>query len=414
MYDKIKTKVASLLASAPDCPEKTEIAEEMTQNLTDKYNDLVADGYSPDEAYREVIAGIGDANEIVDFIRAAHRPHSGDSFRSAEPSGNPFVSFEDRVRDWSENLARSIEEPMRAMADDLKSASKQFKANAKNTGWERSYQYTLSAEGIRSLNVKMRAGDLRLSLSPDNEIHITERSRADLREDQRISCEVHGGCLHISQGRSYVGFFFFGFGVISSDLEIALPMQLLESVSVSGVSDFDAGELTCRSLSIKTVSGDIEVKRLNAQTLSIESISGDIEIGGNIDSADINVKSGDIKLRDVSAGSLTVEQISGALTFSGSLRTLSARSKSGDTNINTRTLPEALSIESISGDVRLALPENDGFSIQYRQTSGDFKTEFDMLAPLNSRSGTASYKGEPQPLYTISLVSGDIRIARGF
>lgn len=411
MNEKIRRQVLSLLAEAPDCPEKTEIADELTQNLTDKYEDLVAQGRDPDDAYREVLAGIGDISEMISFLREVGASRQTESKNDA--SGAPFADFEERVRNFSSQLARSIEEPMRSMADDIESAAKQLQQNIRRSGRTYCYDTTYEADGIEELLIEMKSGDLTLRPGPDQYIRITERSRAALSDEQRISVERNGDCLRIAQGRSYVGFVWFGFGVISSDLEIELPARLWRAVTATGVNEVSMTELKCRTLGIKSTSGDIKITRLESETLTIDSTSGDITVSGNIDNVDIRTKSGDVDLKDMVVSNLSVDQISGDMDFSGAVLSALIKSKSGDTFLRTHSAPRALTIDSISGDVRVILPENDGFAIQYKRVSGDFKSDFGLMTSLNSRKGVASYKNASEPSYTISTVSGDISVLRG-
>ena len=42
-----------------------DIKQEILQNTLDRYDDLISRGRTPEEAYRQAIAGIGDVNEII-------------------------------------------------------------------------------------------------------------------------------------------------------------------------------------------------------------------------------------------------------------------------------------------------------------------------------------------------------------
>lgn len=413
MNDRIKRQVLSLLAPAPDCPEKNEIADELTQNLTEKYNDLVAQGRDPDDAYREVLSGIGDVNEIITLLRDVAAQRSAQTAENAGQVDDPFAGFEDRVRNWSDQLARSIEEPMRNMANNIESAARQLEHNMKRSGRGYHYDTTYEADGIEELLIEMKSGDLKVRPSRDEHIHITERSRAALNDDQRVCVERNGDCLRISQGRSYVGFVWFGFGVISSDIELEIPARLWRSITATGVAEVEIEDLKCRALGIKSTSGDIDIQNVESETLVLDSISGDIDMTGNVDNLDIHTKSGDVDLKDMVVTNLSVDQISGDMTFSGAVLSAALKSKSGDTTLRTHSLPRSLSVDSISGDVRIFLPENDGFSVQYKRVSGDFKSDFSLMTSLNSRKGLAVYKNGAEPPYMISTASGDIRVMRG-
>ena len=62
MRDQLIQYVTLLFAGAQDC---TDTKQEILQNTLDRYDDLVAQGKSPEAAYRLAISGIGDINEIL-------------------------------------------------------------------------------------------------------------------------------------------------------------------------------------------------------------------------------------------------------------------------------------------------------------------------------------------------------------
>ena len=69
MREQLIQYVNLLFAGAIDCEE---VKQEILQNTLDRFDDLVAQGKSPEAAYRLAIAGIGDINEILGA--AIHAP----------------------------------------------------------------------------------------------------------------------------------------------------------------------------------------------------------------------------------------------------------------------------------------------------------------------------------------------------
>ncbi|MDF2613027.1 MAG: hypothetical protein K0S71_813 [Clostridia bacterium] len=65
MNSKIRSKVEMLFEEAPKTKKAFELKEELIVNLTEKYNDLVDLGKSPEDAYNSVIASIGDVDELI-------------------------------------------------------------------------------------------------------------------------------------------------------------------------------------------------------------------------------------------------------------------------------------------------------------------------------------------------------------
>lgn len=62
MREQLIQYVSLLFAGASDCED---IKQEILQNTLDRYDDLIAEGKSPEAAYRLAITGIGDINEIL-------------------------------------------------------------------------------------------------------------------------------------------------------------------------------------------------------------------------------------------------------------------------------------------------------------------------------------------------------------
>ena len=62
MRERLIQYVELLFAAAPN---STEIKQEILQNTLDRYDDLLAEGKTPEAAYQLAISGIGDINEIL-------------------------------------------------------------------------------------------------------------------------------------------------------------------------------------------------------------------------------------------------------------------------------------------------------------------------------------------------------------
>lgn len=62
MRNQLITYVNLLFAGNP---EAAEIREEILQNTLDRYDDLIAQGRTPESAYSLAISGIGDISEIL-------------------------------------------------------------------------------------------------------------------------------------------------------------------------------------------------------------------------------------------------------------------------------------------------------------------------------------------------------------
>ncbi len=65
MEQQIRAYVDELFSETVPSRKSVELKEEMIQNLTEKYNDLIAEGKTPEAAYNIAIAGIGDVSYLL-------------------------------------------------------------------------------------------------------------------------------------------------------------------------------------------------------------------------------------------------------------------------------------------------------------------------------------------------------------
>lgn len=82
MREQLAQYVSLLFAGTTDCDD---VHQEILQNTLERYDDLIAQGKTPEAAYRLAIAGIGDIQEILgarespDYSQASRSVHSGDT-----------------------------------------------------------------------------------------------------------------------------------------------------------------------------------------------------------------------------------------------------------------------------------------------------------------------------------------------
>lgn len=68
MNEKIVRHMNQLFEDAPHTKRALELKEEMTRNAGEKYQDLLEEGYSEEEAYQNVISSIGDVGELFEEL----------------------------------------------------------------------------------------------------------------------------------------------------------------------------------------------------------------------------------------------------------------------------------------------------------------------------------------------------------
>lgn len=73
MNERIRTHIEELFADAPSNKKIIELKEELLSNSNSKYDDLLASGFSPDDAYKTVISGIGDVSSLIEQLKSESR-----------------------------------------------------------------------------------------------------------------------------------------------------------------------------------------------------------------------------------------------------------------------------------------------------------------------------------------------------
>jgi len=68
MEDKLRNHIDNIFAETTPSKKSVELKEEMIQNLTDKYNDLLSQGKTNEAAYNIVVAGIGDVSGLLEEL----------------------------------------------------------------------------------------------------------------------------------------------------------------------------------------------------------------------------------------------------------------------------------------------------------------------------------------------------------
>ncbi|MBR5537646.1 MAG: DUF4097 family beta strand repeat protein [Clostridia bacterium] len=436
MNEQLRELVKNRLAAAVNCPAKEDIVEEITADLTAKYDDLLDSGMTPEEAFAKVQEGIGDLQEVVAFINEANRR----SEEARKTSDNPFAGLEDLMRQMGKNL-KNLEPSMREVASDLKSAAGHLGAAAKSLAQDSKatfkgsretlhgskeafkdiahsvrsglrstlknlsetfedgryrYDYTVPAADLNGVEVITNSGDVTFGVSQDDNIYIVELSRNELTEDKLARIQTAGGILTVAQGQKYsAGSVLFSYGMLQSDFEIYLPQRGWNSISVtssSGDIDLEKG-LEVATLTLHTVSGDAKCPQLKCGVAEIHTTSGDVILTGDCCEARVTTVSGDCD-------------------FDGNADKLFVKSTSGDFSLNLCNMPCAMELNTVSGDTKLYLPDNDGFSLRYQRVSGDVRSDFNLKTSLSDKSGTAVYLEGGSRTYSMQTVSGDLRIYR--
>ncbi len=159
-------------------------------------------------------------------------------------------------------------------------------------------------------------------------------------------------------------------------------------------------------LEINTVSADIEVKQINNERMEVESVSGYILINAESEDLSVSTVSGDITA-EVKAESAGFYSVSGSLEIEGNCRRLTGETVSGNIEIDNNKSDDIvikstsgsltfkgdiakkgrLKAKSLSGSVKLYLPENISAEFELSTFSGSLKNRLTDDYPEKSSYG---------------------------
>lgn len=227
-----------------------------------------------------------------------------------------------------------------------------------NTTFQQLHDQTIT-EPVNALQLDWKGGDVTLFPGDGQEVKIIQRGVKNTPADQFFRTSVKNGVLTVSDGNRVAGLRIGPFSYsIGSDLEIHLPQKTYETIS------------------LRTSGGDVSGETLDAGKLDVTTASGDIFLSGNFQKLEMTSTSGDLVCRDVSVDQLVLDTTSGDVDCEGELSAITATSTSGELCFRTSRMITGASISSTSGDVMLALPENDGFTARLNTAVGDLLCEF--------------------------------------
>lgn len=74
MENRLREYMDDLFADVPPTKQAVELKEEILQNLTDKYHDMLAEGKSPEAAFNISAASVGDVDELLADLKTKSNP----------------------------------------------------------------------------------------------------------------------------------------------------------------------------------------------------------------------------------------------------------------------------------------------------------------------------------------------------
>lgn len=199
----------------------------------------------------------------------------------------------------------------------------------------------LDSGSIDGIEIEWAAGDITLLPSDVQEITISESDVTD--EKYALRWEVDDRKLELTFCEEHL---MSGFGIsfgadFQKDLYIYVPM-----------------DWNCRSLEIDAASARVEIADMTIGELDLDGADGTVRLTNcNIRDLDIDTASGDV-------------------IFSGSLDTLDFDAASASFTGEFFNVPSRIDMDSMDGNLDIALPEDCGYALSMDGMSKTFRSDF--------------------------------------
>lgn len=232
---------------------------------------------------------------------------------------------------------------------------------------------SVSADAVKNIAIEWVAGSVTIRPEDTDEISFSETDVED--EKQKMVWKLDGSTLKIQYCKESIKFPSFGINFnsnLSKDLVITVPRDWV----------CDTLEIDCASATV------------NAHELTIREV-------------DFDGASGTCSFYDCHVDELGLDTASGDVVFSGTLNTLDCDAASASCEITVSNVPQRIDIDSASGDLELALPDDCGFICELDTMSGRFSSDFE----TTSTNGHHIH-GDGSCHINVSAMSGDVTIKK--
>jgi hypothetical protein len=465
MKYEIKNLVDEVFRGAPESKKAAELKEEIYQNLSDRYDELVHGGKSDREAMEAIKSAMGD---FTPLIAALGENNCNGEYKNDKDNN----SSENDARDAGGVSGKDGPVNVNASggADAGKAGSKQKRAedgglgascgrdNSRNEkrkkmsgvsmAWiialsvifgliiitfiynmivhsvinslsnyyisaDELYSIgggSISADGIDGVSIKWIAGNVDIRCVEGNTVNISEKSDHTISSDMQLRYRVKDGRLEIVYGRSRNIFFGFWGRDYSKDLTIELPYGMsgvlknveIETVGANVKIDGKTGG------SSETAGTAVTDALLEISLVKVDTVSGNILIDmiSASDCIKIQTVSGQICISFSKTPDLDIGTVSGEVYFKGQADDISYNSVSGNLELHI-PLPRSVKANTTSGKVRIIMPsaEISGFTADFDSVSGSLRSGYPTTV-----NGKRYVNGDGASLIDFDSVSGGLVI----
>lgn len=267
-------------------------------------------------------------------------------------------------------------------------------------------EYTVKIADTKAITIGLVSEEVEVLVSNEEDIRIVQSTSYTLKEEDRLKVKRSGKTISINKKKIKYSFNFLDGLNRSETITIYIPKSFSKELEIKTVSgNINAQDLKLEKIRCSSTSGYIKIENLQAEEeLELSSVSGDITLDQvNSNLIDINTTSGEIELYKIAGETIKNTTTSGNVEFKGTCNKFKHNTTSGNLEASFNEMFEEVSISSVSGNISLEIPENNGFRVQYNTVSGDLTSEFN-LDNYTYKRGSAEV--------IVKTTSGDLNIEK--
>lgn len=207
-------------------------------------------------------------------------------------------------------------------------------------------------------------GDIHIFENENDEIKIVQVTDAKFPEDKLFHHTVKNGKLSITDGRKKK--IKIGFNLHKTDLEIYLPKRQFDSISIN------------------CTGGNLFIDNLDTLKCKCHLTSGVAKLSGKMEEFVFHAIGSNVAGDSLDIQKLHLQTTSTKIDFSGEFSEINVNSTGRTIKVNSSTMLQKIKSVSTGANVKVEIPENDGFSCHLKKLSGNFKSEFALAQTGNS------------------------------
>lgn len=388
------------------------IGEEISQGLREIGRDL---GRDLDDAMEDVAEAVSDLQDALgDVVEEWQEELADEMEEQAEQmeeaaelaEENPFLTFDHGLDDEGEGVSSG--------------------SGPEYENGEFVYRKWAGLSALENLDVNWLTGQVTIAPWDGDHIEVVEYSKKALNREQQCVMFVQDAkrltIREYAQKNGPGGIFGKGwspFGWPSKRLEVLIPRDQCEGIEKLRVqcmsSTVRVSELSGESFEISAVSGTALLRSISAETLDAGTVSGTLTLENcSAEKLHAHSVSGTNLCKGFSAEKAELTTVSGTLNAQGNAEKFKINTVSGSASLTVDQCPEKANMSSVSGSLKLRLPENAGFTADYSSTSGSFSTDFDAEIKADGKrkkSGRAVF-GNGETKIGLHTTSGSMKILK--